>query len=374
MRRRSQEGWDQDVAGYTEQEFFQNFRTWRNAFHHMSAPLPETFKRRRRSGDHLLEEVGVGLYWVATGAGYRTLANLFGIAKSSVCAVEAPAYPRGGVRSRGTRRDPILMQPCTPDSSQGTAVFGTGGAAQLVLWWLMWTLISVWGLHALLLCVISHVLLHYFLLRLRPQQSSSFPDWLVWKRRNVMRTCFWCQLDQTCASEAVGPQNWSESGSESLVSCWREQEEGHLVVLQLLSCKHSSLFPEKETVQSTLSVILTSAGKTLTFWIKTCWRCDSKQEVTVNLWMLLSVQSFCSHMNFTFIIFLKSGASSLFLMRLFVSSLSVMIRLSCCFCFSFIFIWVSVLFLCLSFSPDLSLFQFISSLFHIFSSSPGLVP
>ena len=31
--------------------------------------------------------MGVGLNWVATGVGYRTLANLFGIAKSSVCAI-----------------------------------------------------------------------------------------------------------------------------------------------------------------------------------------------------------------------------------------------------------------------------------------------
>ena len=33
------------------------------------------------------KQIGVGLYCVATGEGYHTLANLFGIAKSSVCAI-----------------------------------------------------------------------------------------------------------------------------------------------------------------------------------------------------------------------------------------------------------------------------------------------
>ena len=90
MRRRSQEWWDQDVAGYTEQEFFQNFRMSRNTFHHICQRLSPRLSRGDtsfRRSISLRKRVGVGLYWVATGAGYRTLANLFGIAKSSVCAI-----------------------------------------------------------------------------------------------------------------------------------------------------------------------------------------------------------------------------------------------------------------------------------------------
>ena len=85
------------VAGYTEQEFFQNFRMSRNTFHHICQRLSPRLLRvdvSFRRSISLRKRVGVGLYWVATGAGYRTLADLFGIAKSSVCAIVAPAYPR----------------------------------------------------------------------------------------------------------------------------------------------------------------------------------------------------------------------------------------------------------------------------------------
>ena len=87
MRRRRQEWWD--VAGYTEQEFFQNFRMSRNTFHHICQRLYPRLLRDTsfRRSISLRKQVGVGLYWVATVAGYRTLANLFGIAKSSVYAI-----------------------------------------------------------------------------------------------------------------------------------------------------------------------------------------------------------------------------------------------------------------------------------------------
>jgi len=90
MRRWSQEWWDQVVAGYTEQEYFQNFRMSRNTFHHICQRLSPRLSRGDtsfRRSISLREQVGVGLYWVATGVGYRTLANLFGIAKSCVCPI-----------------------------------------------------------------------------------------------------------------------------------------------------------------------------------------------------------------------------------------------------------------------------------------------
>ena len=90
MRRWSQEWWDQVVAGYTEEEFVQNFRMSRNAFHHICQRLSPRHSRGHtsfRRSIYLRKQVGVGLYWVAMGADYRTLANLFGIAKSSVCAI-----------------------------------------------------------------------------------------------------------------------------------------------------------------------------------------------------------------------------------------------------------------------------------------------
>ncbi len=86
----SQEWWDQDVTGFTEQDFCQNFRMSRNTFHHICQRLSSRLSRRDtsfRRSISLRKQVGVGLYWLATGTGYRTLANLFGIAKSSVCSI-----------------------------------------------------------------------------------------------------------------------------------------------------------------------------------------------------------------------------------------------------------------------------------------------
>ena len=72
------------MAGYTEQEFFQNFRLRRNAFHHVCQRLSPRLSRDVQE-IHLLEKAS-GAILGGNGAGYRTLANLFGIAKSSVCA------------------------------------------------------------------------------------------------------------------------------------------------------------------------------------------------------------------------------------------------------------------------------------------------
>ncbi|XP_049424858.1 uncharacterized protein LOC125884104 [Epinephelus fuscoguttatus] len=85
MRCRSQEWWDRDVTGFTDQDFFQNFRMSRNTFHYICQRLSSRLSRRDMS---FRRSISLRMWlWLATGTGYRTLANLFGIAKSSVCSI-----------------------------------------------------------------------------------------------------------------------------------------------------------------------------------------------------------------------------------------------------------------------------------------------
>jgi len=58
-RRRSQAWWDQDAAGYTEQEFFQNFRKWRNTVHHIGQRLSPRLSRGDRRSISLRKRVGL---------------------------------------------------------------------------------------------------------------------------------------------------------------------------------------------------------------------------------------------------------------------------------------------------------------------------
>ncbi|KAL0152737.1 hypothetical protein M9458_052460 [Cirrhinus mrigala] len=90
VRERSQEWWEHIVAGFTEEQWVQNFRMSKRTFDMLCQRLSTflsyddtTFRR----AIPLQMRVGVALWWLATGVGYRTLAYLFGISSASVCLI-----------------------------------------------------------------------------------------------------------------------------------------------------------------------------------------------------------------------------------------------------------------------------------------------
>ncbi|KAL4006450.1 nuclease HARBI1 [Sarotherodon galilaeus] len=89
-RSRNQEWWDWDVRGFTDTEFIHNFRMSRQTFEYLCQLLSARMLRQDthlRQSIPVSKRVGIGLYWLATGACYRTMSNLFGVAKSTVCSI-----------------------------------------------------------------------------------------------------------------------------------------------------------------------------------------------------------------------------------------------------------------------------------------------
>ncbi|KAI7803548.1 putative nuclease HARBI1-like [Triplophysa rosa] len=89
-KRAKLEWWECDVNSFTETQFFENLRMSRATFDYLCQRLSSRLLRQDTQFKRPIsvrKRVGVGLYWLAMGTGYRTLGNLFGIAKSSVCAI-----------------------------------------------------------------------------------------------------------------------------------------------------------------------------------------------------------------------------------------------------------------------------------------------
>uniref|UniRef100_A0A3P9DB54 Uncharacterized protein n=1 Tax=Maylandia zebra TaxID=106582 RepID=A0A3P9DB54_9CICH len=86
----NQEWWDLDLRGFTDTEFIHNFRMSRQTFEYLCQRLSARMLRQDthlRQSIPVSKRVGIGLYWLATGACYRTMSNLFEVAKSTVCSI-----------------------------------------------------------------------------------------------------------------------------------------------------------------------------------------------------------------------------------------------------------------------------------------------
>uniref|UniRef100_A0A3P9DAM7 Putative nuclease HARBI1 n=1 Tax=Maylandia zebra TaxID=106582 RepID=A0A3P9DAM7_9CICH len=89
-RSQNQEWWDLDLRGFTDTEFIHNFRMSRQTFEYLCQRLSARMLRQDthlRQSIPVSKRVGIGLYWLATGACYRTMSNLFEVAKSTVCSI-----------------------------------------------------------------------------------------------------------------------------------------------------------------------------------------------------------------------------------------------------------------------------------------------
>ncbi len=90
VRERSQDWWEHIVAGFTKEQWVRNFRMSNPTFDMLCQSL-STFlsydDTTFRWAIPLQMRVGVALWWLATGAGYRTLAHLFGISSALVCLI-----------------------------------------------------------------------------------------------------------------------------------------------------------------------------------------------------------------------------------------------------------------------------------------------
>lgn len=87
---RSKLFWEETCQGWNERDWVENFRMSKEAFNRLCVELsPHILKRDTnfRKAIAVRHRVAITLYWLADTAQYRTIANLFGVGKSTVCGI-----------------------------------------------------------------------------------------------------------------------------------------------------------------------------------------------------------------------------------------------------------------------------------------------
>uniref|UniRef100_A0A3B3HKA2 DDE Tnp4 domain-containing protein n=1 Tax=Oryzias latipes TaxID=8090 RepID=A0A3B3HKA2_ORYLA len=90
MHQRTQDWWDRVVGTWGRELWVSNFRMRQETFEMLCvrlSPILSYEDTTLRQPISVQKCVGVGLWWLATGAGYRTLAHLCGISAASVCLI-----------------------------------------------------------------------------------------------------------------------------------------------------------------------------------------------------------------------------------------------------------------------------------------------
>ena len=91
MKERSAHWWDDVVkAIFTQEDWLKNFRLSRETFLYMCNKLRSTIEKRdtvMRKVIPVEQRPALMLWFLATGADYRTIGHLFGVSKSTVCVV-----------------------------------------------------------------------------------------------------------------------------------------------------------------------------------------------------------------------------------------------------------------------------------------------
>ena len=96
MKERNNDWWEQVVQStFTEQDWLDNFRMSQSTFNYVCDKLRSTIEKQdtiMRKAVSTEKRVAIALWFLATGADYRTIGHLFSVSKSTVCVITKEVY------------------------------------------------------------------------------------------------------------------------------------------------------------------------------------------------------------------------------------------------------------------------------------------